>query len=97
MVKPSQALTEKRQQVLAVLSRHGAEDARVFGSVVRAEDRDGSDLDLLVRFPDGASLLDVSALLLDLEQVLGCPVDVLSEKGLKGPRGERIRREARSL
>jgi uncharacterized protein len=69
----------------------------VFGSVLRAEDREGSDLDLLVRFPPGTSLLNLSALHLDLEDLLGCPVDVVSEGALRGERGERIRREARRL
>lgn len=96
-MKPSEALQHKREQVLAILDRYGAENARVFGSVVRAEDREGSDLDLLVRFPPGTSFLDVSAMHLDLEEVLGCRVEVVSERALRGKRGERIRREAEML
>lgn len=96
-MKPSEALRHKRDQVLAILDRYGVEDVRVFGSVVRAEDREGSDLDLLAHFPPGTSLLDVSALHLDLEDLLGCRVEVVSERALRGERGERIRSEARRL
>lgn len=96
-MKPSEALRERRDRVLAILQRYGAEDPRVFGSSAHGADEDGSDLDLVVRFREGTSLLDVSALHLELEDVLGCPVDVVSEKALGGRRGERIRREARSL
>jgi predicted nucleotidyltransferase len=83
--------------MLAILDRYGAEDVRVFGSVVREEDHEGSDLDLLVRFPPGTSLFDVSALHMDLEELLGCPVEIVSEVALRGERGARIRREARRL
>jgi predicted nucleotidyltransferase len=96
-MRPSEALREKRDQALAILRRYGAEDVRVFGSVARATDRDGSDLDLLVRFAPGTSLLDFSALHLDLEDLLGCRVEVVAEKALRGPRGEGIRHEAREL
>lgn len=96
-MKPSEALLRKRDQVLVLLGRYGVEDARVFGSVARAEDREGSDLDLLVRFPSGTSLFDVSALHLDLERLLGCPVEIVSEGALNGRRGARIRREASEI
>jgi predicted nucleotidyltransferase len=96
-MKPSDVLRLRRDQLLAIAKEHGAEEVRVFGSAVRAQDRESSDLDLLVRFAPGTSLLDVSALHLDLEDLLGCAIDIVSEGGLVGKRGERIRREAKRI
>ena len=96
-MKPSHTLRDRKDRILAILQRYGAENPRVFGSSAHGTDREGSDLDLIVRFREGTSLLDVSALHLELEDALGCRVDLLSVKALKGRRGERIRRESRSL
>jgi len=90
-------LDEKRNAILDAARRHGARNVRVFGSVARDEDDDRSDLDFLVEMEPGRSLLDHAALLLDLEQLLGCKVDVLSEKGIKARIRERVLREARPL
>lgn len=75
------------------MRRHQASDARVFGSVARGNDTADSDLDLLVRFNDDASLLDQSRLILELEQLLKLHVDVVSDVAL-GRRRESILREA---
>jgi len=90
-------LDQKRNAILDAARRHGARNVRVFGSVARDEDDDRSDLDFLVEMEPGRSLLDHAALLLDLEQLLGCKVDVLSEKGIKARIRERVLREARPL
>ena len=90
-------LDQKRNAILDAARRHGARNVRVFGSVARDEDDDRSDLDFLVETEPGRSLLDHAALLLDLEQLLGCKVDVLSEKGIKARIRERVLREARPL
>jgi predicted nucleotidyltransferase len=68
----------------------------VFGSVARGEVRPGSDLDLLVDFEQGASLLDHVGLFQDLEDLLGVGVDVVARSALK-PRDEHIRAEAVNL
>ena len=65
----------------------------VFGLVARGEDRPGSDIDFLIEFEPGASLLDLMAIQDDLEALLDCTVDVVSAGGLKD-RDEHIRREA---
>lgn len=96
-MKPSQALRAHKDRVLAVLQRYGAKNPRVFGSSAQSLDREGSDLDLIVRFPEGTSLFDVSALRLELEDALGCPVHVVSEKALKSHRGDRILKESKNL
>ena len=90
-------LDEKRNAILDAARRHGARNVRVFGSVARDEDDDRSDLDFLVEMEPGRSLLDHAALMLDLEQLLGCRVDVLSERGIKARMRERVLREARPL
>jgi predicted nucleotidyltransferase len=91
--RPSVALAAHRNQVLALARRHRATEVKVFGSVARAEDRPGSDVDLLVRFAPEASLLDQAALAQDVEDLLGLHVDVVSEAGLRGEH-RRIREEA---
>jgi uncharacterized protein len=96
-VRPSDLLAAHRDDVVAVCERHGATDVRVIGSVARAEDTADSDLDLLVRFRAGATLLDLAALVRELEDLLGRDVDVLSEAGLRLPGDEPILAEARAL
>ena len=74
-----EALRRRRAEVLAVCARHGASNVRVFGSVVRGQQDDESDLDLLVDLEPGRSLFDLGGLLVELEDLLGCPVDVMTE------------------
>ncbi|MFQ6025955.1 MAG: nucleotidyltransferase family protein [Dehalococcoidia bacterium] len=75
-------------------SQHGASNLRVFGSVARGEATEESDIDLLVEMEAGRSLLDRAALVVDLEQLLGCKVDVATEKVLKPSIRERVLRDA---
>lgn len=72
-------LREKREQILALAAKHGAYNVRVFGSVARGEATLESDVDFLVNFQKGASLYDLSALRLDLIDLLGCQVDVIED------------------
>jgi len=81
----SERLLAARQQVLSVAHRHGAHNLRIFGSVARGLDRPDSDLDLLVDFKEGQSLLETIALRLELERLLGCRID-LAEPGQLHPR-----------
>lgn len=80
-----QLLQSKRSQILQIAARHGARKLRVFGSVARGTARRGSDIDFLVEMEERRSLLDHAALVLDLERLLKRPVDVASERGLRGP------------
>ncbi|WP_397547995.1 nucleotidyltransferase family protein [Rhodothermus marinus] len=89
-----QRLREKRGEILRLCARYGATDVRVFGSVARGEADAASDVDLVVRFEPGRSLLDHAALWLELEALLGCRVDVLSESGLKPRIREKVLKEA---
>jgi predicted nucleotidyltransferase len=87
-------LARVRGQILAVAARHGAGNVRVVGSVARGEADAASDIDFLVDFEPGRSLLDLAALLVDLEDLLGHPVDVVTEPGLKARIRQRVLAEA---
>ena len=80
--RPSTLLNEHRAQVLALAAANRAHDVRVFGSIARGEDTPDSDIDLLVRFDQGASMFDLVRFAEGLEALLGVHVDVLSEGGL---------------
>lgn len=77
-------LPELREEIRRAAAENGARDVRVFGSVARGEERDGSDVDFLVALEPGRSLLDLARLELRLERLLGRPVDVVTEAGLRG-------------
>lgn len=90
-------LKGKREEILHAAARHGARNLRVFGSVARGEADERSDIDLLVDMEQGRSLLDMGGLLVDLQKLLGRPVDLVTEKGLKSRIRDRVLREARPL
>lgn len=73
----------KREEILRTATKYGAYNVRVFGSVARGEADEKSDIDLLVDMEPGRSLFDLGGLLTDLEDLLGCNVDVVTEKGLR--------------
>ncbi len=76
---------------------HGATNIRVFGSVVRGDDRPDSDIDLLVDVEPGRSLLDIIGLEQELEELLGRRVEVLTIGGLSPYLEQRILTEAARL
>lgn len=84
----------RRDAILRIASKHGARNVRVFGSVARGEAGADSDVDLLVDFESGRSLLDLAGFELDLEELFECPVDVVVEGGISPYIEERILREA---
>jgi predicted nucleotidyltransferase len=90
-------LNEKRAEVLRAAERHGARNVRLIGSVARGEAGADSDLDLLVELERGRSLLDHAALMIELEALLGCKVDVATEKGLRPRVRDRVLAEAVAL
>ena len=93
-MKPEALLKEKREEILRIAARHGARNVWVFGSVARGEADAQSDIDLLVEFEPDRSLLDHAALWLELQELLGCKVDVVSEGGVKARIRDRVLREA---
>lgn len=76
-------LAEHRGEVIRIARSRGASNVRVFGSVARGEDDEDSDVDLLVDMPGRLSLFTIAGLSLDLEDVIGVPVDVIPEQLVK--------------
>lgn len=87
-------IEQHRDAILEVARRHGARDVRVFGSVARRQTTEASDLDLLVRFEPGRSLMDHGMLIEDLQELLGINVDVVSEGGMRARFRDRILKDA---
>ncbi len=92
-----EALKDQREEILRIASRHGASDVRVYGSAARGELRPESDVDFLVTLEKGRTLLDLSALRIELEEALGRPVDVTTEGAVYWLLRRRILKEARAL
>jgi predicted nucleotidyltransferase len=90
-------LKSRREEILSIAARHGARNVRVFGSVARGEAGENSDIDLLVELDQGRSLLDLTGLVVDLEELLERKVDVVTEQGLYWLLRRRILKEARPL
>jgi uncharacterized protein len=90
-------ILKHREQIIATAKHYGASDVRIFGSVARGDADETSDLDLLVRFDPDRSLFDQGGLLMDLRELLGIKVDVVSEGALTGRFGQIVRREALPL
>jgi predicted nucleotidyltransferase len=89
-----ETLAAHRDEIVAVAARHGASNVRVFGSVARGEADERSDVDFLVKLEPGRSLLDIASLWLDLQDLLGCSVDIVTEGGLKGRFRDTVLQEA---
>ncbi|HEY1974287.1 MAG TPA: nucleotidyltransferase family protein [Pseudonocardia sp.] len=87
-------LRQQRETILQLAHRHGARDIRVFGSVARGDAADGSDVDFLVTMESGRSLFDLGGLLMDLRDLLGSPVDVVTPTSLGARVRARVLREA---
>ena len=87
-------LKVRRKEILALARRRGAFDVRVFGSVVRGDTGPQSDVDFVVRFEPNRSLLDHGGLLTDLQDLLGCEVDVVDDDAMRPRFGSRVMRES---
>ena len=89
-----QLLRQKREDIQHIAAQHGAYNVRVFGSVARREASVASDVDLLIDAGPTTSSWFPAGLILDLEELLGCRVDVVTEKALHPDMCERVLREA---
>jgi predicted nucleotidyltransferase len=76
-------LRARRDEILAIAERHKAYNVRVFGSVARGDAKPGSDVDFLVTYRQGASLFDLAGLFVELQDLLGVPVDVVDDAAIK--------------
>jgi len=93
-VRPSAALDRNRLAVRETVGRFRVANPRIFGSVLHGTDRDDSDLDLLVDALPGATLLDLGGLQVELEDLLGVSVDVLTPEDLPRKFRDRVLAEA---
>ncbi|RZI56859.1 MAG: nucleotidyltransferase [Rubrivivax sp.] len=96
-MKPSHALALKRELLHPLVARHRSANLRVFGSVLHGRDHEDSDLDLLVDALPGATLFDLGALQVELEELLGVPVDLLTPGDLPVKFRGRVLTEARPV
>ncbi|AKJ96442.1 nucleotidyltransferase [Thioalkalivibrio versutus] len=81
-MQPSKAVEIHRDAIRRVVARHRAKNARVFGSVLRGQDTPNSDLDLLIDPTDETSLFDIGAIRMELQELLGVEVDVVTPGAL---------------
>jgi predicted nucleotidyltransferase len=82
------------EAILQIARTYGASNVRVFGSVARDEATPQSDVDFLVDLEQGRSLLDLGGLLMDLRELLGMDVDVVTEAGIRPPLRPGVLRDA---
>lgn len=93
-MKPSQVLESHRADIRRIVAAHRALNARVFGSVVHGEDTEDSDLDILIDPTAETTLMDVAAIQVELEDLLGVSVDVLTPNALPEKFRNRVITEA---
>jgi len=92
-----QDVLDRRESILAIARRYGAHDVRMFGSVARGDATESSDLDLIVRFDPDRTLFDHGGLIMDLRDLLGVKVDVISEAGMRDRFRRHVMKEAMPL
>ncbi len=90
-------LQDRRNEILQLAARRGARNVRIFGSIARGDAIEGSDVDFLVDLEPGRSLLELGGLLMELQDLLGCPVDVVTTAGLRERIREQVLQEAKPL
>lgn len=93
-MKPSEALQINRVAVREIALRHRVRDIRVFGSVMRGEDAEDSDLNILIEPTSETTLLDIGAIRFELSKLLGFNVDVLTPNALPDSFRDQILTEA---
>lgn len=94
-MRPSQALSQHREAVCLAAARYRVANPRVFGSALHGNDREGSDLDLLVDPLPGATLFDLGGLQDELQELLGVSVDVLTLQDLPAKFRDVVAQKAR--
>lgn len=96
-MKPSEALAANRAAIRHVVESHHAHNARVFGSVLRGQDTENSDLDILIDPTPETTLFDIAAIRHELRKLLGVPVDVLTPNALPDNCRDIVLAEARPV
>lgn len=90
-------LRERRAEIIETARARGASRVRVFGSVARGDATEHSDIDFLVDLDPGRGLFDLGGLLMDLQELLGHPVDVVTETTLRSRVSQRVLSDAVEL
>jgi len=90
-------LQDKKDEILKITTRHGAKKIRLFGSILRDDIKEKSDVDFLVELEKDRSLLDIIAIKQDLEDLLGCSVDVVTDSALSPYIRDEVLQQAVSL
>jgi hypothetical protein len=90
-------LRAHREEIISIAARRGAHNLRVVGSVARGEASESSDIDLVVDFEPERGLFDHGGLVADLEELLGCEVEVMNARGIRERLRARIEHEAVAL
>jgi predicted nucleotidyltransferase len=96
-MKPSSTLAQHREAIRQIVERHHAVNPRIFGSVLHGEDTDRSDLDILVDPTEETTLFDVGAIQVEISELLGIEVDVLTPGALPDKWKKSVLNEARSV
>lgn len=96
-MRPSEALAKHRDEVLAIIARYPVSNPRIFGSVARGEDVEGSDLDILVDAQAATSTFDLAGLEIELEKLLTTRVDVRTGAEFSPPVAARVTPDLRQL
>ena len=87
-------LRKEREHIKKIAQKHGAGNIRVFGSISRGEERPDSDIDFLVDFEEDRSLFDLVGLKLELEELLGHKVDLVTERAMQRLISAKVKKEA---
>ncbi|MBC8481135.1 MAG: nucleotidyltransferase family protein [Planctomycetes bacterium] len=90
-------ISDQKDQILAIATKYGARNIRIFGSVARGTADQSSDVDFLVDFEEDRNLFDLSGFLMDLQKLLHRKVDIVTEKGLHWYIKDDILKEAKPL
>ncbi len=90
-------ITARREEILRIAERHGARNVRLFGSVLRGEERSDSDVDFLVEMSPNRTAFDRLEIKFELEDMLGRKVDVLSDRSIYHLLRKKILSEAQAI
>ena len=82
----AKTITDKRKQILHLSRQYGASNIRVFGSMVRDDAINDSDIDFLVDLAPDKDLFDLGALLMDMQELFNRKVDIVTERALHNHR-----------
>ncbi len=96
-MKPSLVLQQHRTAIRAIVERHNAQNPRIFGSVLHGDDTEESDMDILIEPKGRLSLFDIGAIYIELTELLGVDVDILTPNALPEKWKDQVLSEAQKI